>query len=65
MDLNMILITKEMIAAMPYGSVTVDLAAENGGNIETTVPGKTVQVTISVVAFTTAWASYCVAAEPL
>jgi NAD(P) transhydrogenase len=39
-----ILITKEMIAAMPYGSVTVDLAAENGGNIETTVPGKTVQV---------------------
>lgn len=31
------LITKEMIATMQPGSVTVDLAAEAGGNIETTV----------------------------
>jgi H+-translocating NAD(P) transhydrogenase len=34
-----ILITREMIEAMKPGSVTVDLAAEAGGNIETTVPG--------------------------
>lgn len=29
---------------MPPGSVTVDLAAEAGGNVETTVPGKVVVV---------------------
>ena len=29
---------------MKEGSVTVDLAAENGGNIATTVPGKKVVV---------------------
>jgi len=39
-----ILITDEMVRAMPQGSVTVDLAAEAGGNIESTVPGKVVQV---------------------
>jgi H+-translocating NAD(P) transhydrogenase len=33
-----IMITKEMVAVMKNGSVTVDLAAETGGNIETTVP---------------------------
>uniref|UniRef100_A0A061S3C8 NAD(P) transhydrogenase, mitochondrial n=1 Tax=Tetraselmis sp. GSL018 TaxID=582737 RepID=A0A061S3C8_9CHLO len=32
-----ILITKEMVESMQAGSVTVDLAAEAGGNIETTV----------------------------
>jgi H+-translocating NAD(P) transhydrogenase len=32
-----IMITKEMVANMKRGSVTVDLAAEAGGNIETTV----------------------------
>jgi H+-translocating NAD(P) transhydrogenase len=31
------LITKDMIDVMKSGSVTVDLAAEAGGNIETTV----------------------------
>lgn len=35
-----ILITKDMIDGMKPGSVTVDLAAEAGGNVETTVPGK-------------------------
>jgi len=35
-----ILITKEMIQVMKPGSVTVDLAAESGGNIETTRPGE-------------------------
>lgn len=33
-----IMVTKEMVAKMKSGSVTVDLAAEAGGNIETTVP---------------------------
>ncbi|XP_068190485.1 NAD(P) transhydrogenase, mitochondrial [Antennarius striatus] len=35
-----ILITKPMIESMKDGSVVVDLAAEAGGNIETTVPGQ-------------------------
>ena len=35
-----ILITKDMVENMKPGSVTVDLAAEAGGNIETTVPGE-------------------------
>jgi len=39
-----VLITEEMVRAMPPGSVTVDLAAEAGGNIECTEPGKIVQV---------------------
>lgn len=34
------LISKEMIASMKPGSVVVDLAAEAGGNIETTRPGE-------------------------
>jgi NAD/NADP transhydrogenase alpha subunit len=33
-----LLITEEMVASMRPGSVTVDLAAEQGGNIATTVP---------------------------
>jgi NAD(P) transhydrogenase len=37
-----ILIKTNMINAMPPGSVTVDLAASSGGNVETTVPGKLV-----------------------
>jgi NAD(P) transhydrogenase len=32
-----IMVTKEMVAKMKSGSITVDLAAEAGGNIETTV----------------------------
>ncbi|GMR32393.1 hypothetical protein PMAYCL1PPCAC_02588 [Pristionchus mayeri] len=35
-----ILITKEMISTMKPGSIVVDLAAEAGGNIETTRPGE-------------------------
>jgi len=38
-----ILIKKEMVESMKPGSVTVDLAAEQGGNIETTVPGQVVK----------------------
>lgn len=37
-----VLITKEMVESMKPGSVTVDLAAEAGGNIATTVPGSVV-----------------------
>ena len=38
-----ILVTKEMVAGMPAGSVVVDLAAERGGNCELTQPGQTVK----------------------
>lgn len=38
-----ILITREMVRAMPPGSVIVDLAAERGGNCEVTRPGETVE----------------------
>ena len=37
------LITKEMVDSMRDGSVIVDLAAEQGGNCELTVPGKVVK----------------------
>lgn len=37
-----ILITSEMVDAMPDGSVIVDLAAERGGNCELTKPGENV-----------------------
>jgi len=33
-----------MVASMKPGSVTVDLAAEQGGNVETTVPGQVCQL---------------------
>lgn len=36
------IITAEIISGMKVGSVTVDLAAEVGGNIETTVADKTI-----------------------
>jgi NAD(P) transhydrogenase subunit alpha len=36
------LITEEMVKSMPAGSVIVDLAAEQGGNCELTVPGEVV-----------------------
>lgn len=37
-----ILVTEEMVQAMPPGSVLVDLAAERGGNCELTKPGEDV-----------------------
>jgi NAD(P) transhydrogenase subunit alpha len=37
-----ILLTRQMVEAMPPGSVVVDLAAERGGNCEVTKPGETV-----------------------
>ncbi len=38
-----LLVSEEMVAGMPPGSVIVDLAAEQGGNCALTEPGKTVQ----------------------
>lgn len=38
-----VLIKKNMVEVMPPGSVTVDLAAPAGGNVETTVPGRVIQ----------------------
>lgn len=37
-----ILITADMVRAMPAGAVIVDLAAERGGNCEATQPGQTI-----------------------
>ena len=39
-----VLVTEEMVAAMAPGSVVVDLAAEQGGNVEPSRPGETVDV---------------------
>ncbi len=39
-----VLVTEEMVRAMAPGSVVVDLAAEQGGNVEPSRPGETVNV---------------------
>jgi len=45
-----VLITEEMVRAMAPGSVVVDLAAEQGGNVEPSRPGETVDVAgVSVI----------------
>jgi NAD(P) transhydrogenase subunit alpha len=47
------LITADMVRAMRDGSVIVDLAAEQGGNCELTVPGeRVVREGVSIVGFT-------------
>ncbi|EME78657.1 uncharacterized protein MYCFIDRAFT_50085 [Pseudocercospora fijiensis CIRAD86] len=47
------LITEEMVAAMKPGSVIVDLAAENGGNCEVTVPGELIHYQgVTVIGYT-------------
>ena len=38
-----VLVTADMLTAMPPGSVVVDLAAESGGNCEVSVPGQDVR----------------------
>lgn len=38
-----ILVTRQMVEAMPAGAVLVDIAAERGGNCEVTVAGQTIQ----------------------
>ena len=38
-----LLITEEMVQSMHHGSVIVDLAAEQGGNCELTMPGRDVE----------------------
>ena len=42
-----ILITRDMVESMKPGSVTVDLAAEAGGNVETTVPNEVITHKVS------------------
>lgn len=39
-----LLVTAEMVEAMRPGAVVVDLAAESGGNVEGSVPGKVVRI---------------------
>jgi NAD(P) transhydrogenase subunit alpha len=39
-----LLVTTEMVQAMRQGSVVVDLAAETGGNVEPSQPGRTIEV---------------------
>jgi NAD(P) transhydrogenase subunit alpha len=39
-----VLVTEAMVEGMAPGSVVVDLAAEQGGNVEPSVPGEVVQV---------------------
>jgi len=47
------LITAEMVASMQDGSVIVDLAAEQGGNCELTVPGEiTQQNGVTIIGYT-------------
>ncbi len=47
------LITKEMVESMQDGSVIVDLAAEQGGNCELTVPGEVaVRNGVSIIGYT-------------
>jgi NAD(P) transhydrogenase subunit alpha len=47
------LITKETVEAMKPGSVVVDLAAEQGGNCEVTVPGEAiVHAGVTVIGYT-------------
>lgn len=41
------LITADMLTGMRAGSVIIDLAAESGGNVEGSVPGKDVQVSLA------------------
>ena len=46
-----LLLTEDAVAAMPPGSVIVDLAAPNGGNCAATVPGETTEVSgVSILA---------------
>ncbi len=48
-----LLITKEMVASMPPGSIVVDLAAEQGGNCECTVPNEETRVgDVTILGFT-------------
>ena len=37
------IVTADMVAAMKFGAVIVDMAAESGGNVEGTVPGEIAQ----------------------
>ena len=49
-----VLITKADVASMKSGSVIVDLAAANGGNVEGTVPGETIVTSngVTIIGYT-------------
>jgi NAD(P) transhydrogenase subunit alpha len=49
-----ILITREMVASMKSGSVIVDMAASNGGNVEGTVAGEAVMTAngVTIIGYT-------------
>jgi NAD(P) transhydrogenase subunit alpha len=49
-----ILITREMVASMKSGSVIVDMAAQNGGNVEGTVAGEAVMTDngVTIIGYT-------------
>lgn len=58
-----ILFKKDMIESMKEGSVVVDLAAEAGGNIETTKPGEVYVHKVSILlcrSFSVCMNSHCV-----
>lgn len=50
-----VLIKREMVESMRDGSVVVDLAAEAGGNIETTKPGQLYVHQVSVHLYISVW----------
>ena len=52
-----LLITADVLAQMKPGSVVVDMAAENGGNVEGSIAGKTVQLDGISIIGTGAWAN--------
>ncbi|WP_026375818.1 NAD(P) transhydrogenase subunit alpha [Aestuariibacter salexigens] len=52
-----VLIKADVVASMKPGSVIVDMAAENGGNVEGSVAGQTVSVNGVTIIGTGAWAN--------
>ncbi|MFP1452070.1 hypothetical protein ACLB1N_09400 [Escherichia coli] len=55
------LITREMVDSMKAGSVIVDLAAQNGGNCEYTVPGEifTTENGVKVIGYAPIFRAVC------
>lgn len=60
------LITKDMLLKMPKGSVIVDMAAANGGNVEGSVENKTVEINgIKIIGNSNLAAAVPASASPL
>jgi len=60
-----VLVTRDMVESMRPGSVTVDLAAEAGGNVETTAPGEVVSHQARALGYKGQIALTALAAGPL